>query len=84
MKTETIKNEVTGEYEYQAMITSDQYYLIRKALRALDRETVDTILNYRQSLKDMDESSTMHETYTKSLERCVEEHLQIKEMFKDL
>jgi len=32
----------------------------------------------------MDESSTMHETYTKSLERCIEEHLQIKEMFKDL
>jgi len=84
MKTETIKNAATGEYEYQAMITSDQYYLIRKALRALDRETVDTILNYRQSLKDMDESSTMHETYTKSLERCIEEHLQIKEMFKDL
>ena len=84
MKTETIKNAATGEYEYQATITSDQYYLIRKALRALDRETVDTILNYRQSLSTMDESSTMHETYTKSMERCTEEHLQIKEMFKDL
>jgi len=84
METQHVKNEVTGEYEYQATITSDQYYLIRKALRALDRETVETILNYRQSLKDMDESSTMHETYTKSLERCIEEHLQIKEMFKDL
>jgi len=84
METQHVKNAATGEYEYQATITSDQYYLIRKALRALDRETVDTILNYRQSLKDMDESSTMHETYTKSLERCIEEHLQIKEMFKDL
>jgi len=84
MKTETIKNAATGEYEYQATITSDQYYLIRKALRALDRQTVETILNYRQSLKDMDESSTMHETYTKSLDLNVEEHLQIKEMFKDL
>ena len=84
MKTETIKNEVTGEYEYQTTITSDQYYLIRKALRALDRETVETILNYRQSLSTMDESSTMYETYTKSLGRCIEEHFQIKEMFKDL
>ena len=84
MKTETIQNAATGEYEYQATITSDQYYLIRKALRALDRQTVETILNYRQSLKDMDESSTMHETYTKSLDLNVEEHLQIKEMFKDL
>ena len=84
METQHVKNAATGEYEYQATITSNQYYLIRKALRALDRETVDTILNYRQSLKDMDESSSMSETYTKSLERCVEEHLQIKEMFKDL
>ncbi len=84
METQHVKNEVTGEYEFQATITSDQYYLIRKALRALDRQTVETILNYRQSLKDMDESSTMHETYTKSLDLNVEEHLQIKEMFKDL
>ena len=84
MKTETIQNAATGEYEYQATITSDQYYLIRKALRALDRQTVETILNYRQSLKDMDESSTMHETYAKSLDLNIEEHLQIKEMFKDL
>tara|TARA_R110000737_G_scaffold15708_1_gene32586 strand:+ start:394 stop:648 length:255 start_codon:yes stop_codon:yes gene_type:complete len=84
MKTEHVKNEVTGEYDYKTTITSDQYYLIRKALRALDRETVDTILDYRQSLSTMDESSSMHETYTKSLGRCVEEHFQIKEMFKDL
>lgn len=84
MKTETIKNAVTGEYEYQATITSDQYYLIRKALRALDRETVDTILNYRQSISNLEEGSSLHETYTKSLDRCIEEHLQIKEMFKDL
>ena len=84
MKSETIKNAVTGEYEYQATITSDQYYLIRKALRALDRETVDTILNYRQSLSNLEEGSSFHETYTKSMERCIEEHLQIKEMFKDL
>jgi hypothetical protein len=84
MKTETIKNAVTGEYEYQATITSDQYYLIRKALRSLDRETVDTILNYRQSISNLEEGSSFHETYTKSLERCIEEHLQIKEMFKDL
>jgi hypothetical protein len=84
MKTETIKNAVTGEYEYQATITSDQYYLIRKALRALDRETVDTILNYRQSISNLEEGSSFHETYTKSLDRCIEEHLQIKEMFKDL
>lgn len=84
METQHVKNEVTGEYEFQAIITSDQYYLIRKALRALDRQTVETILNYRQSLKDMDESSTMHETYTKSLDLNIEEHLQIKEMFKDL
>ena len=84
METQHVKNEATGEYEFQAIITSDQYYLIRKALRALDRQTVETILNYRQSLKDMDESSTMHETYTKSLDLNIEEHLQIKEMFKDL
>ena len=84
MKTETIKNAATGEYEYQATITSDQYYLIRKALRALDRETVDTILNYRQSISNLEEGSSFHETYTKSMERCIEEHLQIKEMFKDL
>lgn len=84
METQHVKNEVTGEYEFQAIITSDQYYLIRKALRALDRQTVETILNYRQSLKDMDESSTMHETYSKSLDLNIEEHLQIKEMFKDL
>jgi hypothetical protein len=84
MKTETIKNAATGEYEYQATITSDQYYLIRKALRSLDRETVDTILNYRQSISNLEEGSSFHETYTKSLERCIEEHLQIKEMFKDL
>ena len=84
MKTETIQNAATGEYEYQATITSDQYYLIRKALRALDRETVDTILNYRQSISNLEEGSSFHETYTKSMERCIEEHLQIKEMFKDL
>lgn len=84
MKTETIQNEATGEYEYQATITSDQYYLIRKALRALDRETVDTILKYRQSISNLEEGSSFHETYTKSMERCIEEHLQIKEMFKDL
>jgi len=84
METQHVKNEATGEYEFQAIITSDQYYLIRKALRALDRQTVETILNYRQSLKDMDESSTMHETYSKSLDLNIEEHLQIKEMFKDL
>ena len=84
MKTETIQNAATGEYEYQATITSDQYYLIRKALRSLDRETVDTILNYRQSISNLEEGSSLHETYTKSLERCIEEHLQIKEMFKDL
>ena len=84
METQHVKNAVTGEYEYQATITSNQYYLIRKALRALDRETVDTILNYRQSLSTMDESSTMHETYSKSLKQNIEEHFQIKEMFKDL
>ena len=84
MKTETIQNAATGEYEYQATITSDQYYLIRKALRSLDRETVDTILNYRQSISNLEEGSSFHETYTKSLDRCIEEHLQIKEMFKDL
>jgi hypothetical protein len=84
METQHVKNEITGEYEFQATITSDQYYLIRKALRALDRETVETILTYRQSLKDMEEGSSFHETYAKSMERCIEEHLQIKEMFKDL
>jgi hypothetical protein len=84
MKTETIKNAATGEYEYQATITNGQYYLIRKALRALDRETVDTILNYRQSISNLEEGSSSHETYTKSLDRCIEEHFQIKEMFKDL
>jgi hypothetical protein len=84
MKTETIKNAATGEYEYQATITSTQYYLIRKALRALDRETVDKILNYRQSLSTIDESSSFYDTYNTSLNGCIEEHFQIKEMFKDL
>ena len=84
MKTEHVKNEVTGEYDYKTTITSDQYYLIRKALRALDRETVDKILNYRQSISTMDESSSFYDTYKKSLNGCIEEHFQIKEMFKDL
>ena len=84
MKTEHVKNEVTGEYDYKTTITSDQYYLIRKALRALDRETVDKILNYRQSISTMDESSSFYDTYNTSLNGCVEEHFQIKEMFKDL
>tara|TARA_R110001632_G_scaffold162253_1_gene280650 strand:+ start:698 stop:952 length:255 start_codon:yes stop_codon:yes gene_type:complete len=84
MKTEHVLNEVTGNYDYKTTITSDQYYLIRKALRALDRETVDTILNYRQKLKIIEEGSSFHETYSKSLEQNIEEHFQIKEMFKDL
>tara|TARA_R110000822_G_scaffold23387_2_gene72431 strand:- start:169 stop:423 length:255 start_codon:yes stop_codon:yes gene_type:complete len=84
MRTEHVKNEVTGDYDYKATITSDQYYLIRKALRALDRETVDKILNYRQSLSTIDESSSFYDTYNTSLNGCIEEHFQIKEMFKDL
>lgn len=84
MKTEYVKNELTGDYDYKTIITSDQYYLIRKALRALDTSTVEKILNYRASMRAMQENDSFYDTHKKSLEICVEEHFQIKEMFKDL
>lgn len=84
MKTEHVKNELTGDYDYKTVITSDQYYLIRKALRALDTATVEKILNYRASMRTMQETDSFYDTHKKSLEICIEEHLQIKEMFKDL